>query len=55
MSVLPKVGSQSFCGAGLGTDGPVCSDSRHASMAGQNAALLASFQTPTAPALVAAV
>src|SRR5258708_25534657 len=55
MSELPKVAGQSACGAGLGTDVPVRRDSRHASMAGQSAPLRTSFQTPTAPARVAAV
>ena len=54
MSELPKVGGQSCCGAGLGTDVPVRSDSRQASTAGQSAALRVSFQTPTAPVRVAA-
>jgi hypothetical protein len=55
ISELPKVGGQSVCGAGLGTVVPVRSDSRHASRAGQSAALRTSFQTPTAPVRVAAV
>src|SRR5260370_35358082 len=54
MSELPKVAGQSACGAGLGTDVPVRRDSRHASMAGDSAALRAALQAPTAPARVAA-
>src|SRR5712691_4904100 len=47
MSELPNVAGQACCGAGLATEVPVRSDSRHASMAAQSAALRVSFQTPT--------
>src|SRR5215472_14689571 len=55
ISELPNLAGQSAWGAGLVTDVPVRSDSRHASRAGQSAALRTSFHTPTAPARVAAV
>jgi len=46
MSLLPNVGGQSCCGAGLGTlVSPVASACRQASIAGQSAALRVSFQT----------
>jgi hypothetical protein len=54
MSLLPKVDGQSCCGAGGGTDSPVRSDMRHASMVGQSAALRVSFQT-AAPYVVVAI
>ena len=54
MSELPKVAGQSVSGAGRETVVPVLSDSRHASIAGQSAALRVSFQTPTALVRVAA-
>jgi hypothetical protein len=34
MSELPNPPGQSYCGAGFGTDLPVRTDARHASMAG---------------------
>src|SRR5258708_9750182 len=55
ISELPNVAGQSACGAGLGTGVPGRSDSRHASRARPSFALRTSFQTPTAPARVAAV
>src|SRR2546427_3486139 len=46
MSEFPKLGRQSCCGAGLGTlVSPVSCAFRHASSAGQSAALRVSFQT----------
>src|SRR6266496_933511 len=46
MSLLPKVARQSVCGAGLATGAPpVRRNERQASIAGQSAALLTSFQT----------
>ena len=54
MSELPNVGAQFCCGAGLGTDVPVRNDMRQASIAGQSAAALVSFQTAAAYVLVAA-
>jgi hypothetical protein len=50
ISELPKVAGQSCCGAGfVGTAVPFCTATwaaaRHASMAGQSAALRVSFQT----------
>src|SRR5215475_11392666 len=53
MSMLPKVAGQSCCGAGRGAGGPPRSDMRHASVAGQSAALRASFQTAAPYVLVA--
>jgi hypothetical protein len=45
MSKLPNVAGQSCSGAGLATDPPVINDIRQASIAGQSAALRASFHT----------
>lgn len=45
MSEFPNLSGQAVFGAGFSTDVPVRSDKRHASMAGQSAALRASFQT----------
>jgi len=45
MSLLPKVAGQSCCGAGFGVVGSNWAAARHASMAGQSAALRTSFQT----------
>jgi len=45
MSELPKLAGQSCSGAGRGTLAPVRSDIRQASIAGQSAALRASFHT----------
>ena len=53
MSTLAKVDGQSCCGAGRGAGGPPRSDMRHASVAGQSAALRASFQTAAPYVLVA--
>jgi hypothetical protein len=46
ISLLPKVDGQSCWGAGAGTEVPVRSDIRQASIAEQSAALRTSFQTP---------
>ena len=53
MSVLPKFAGQSCCGAGRVIGFPFTSDCRYASIAGQSAALRASFQTATPKAFVA--
>lgn len=53
MSELPKLAGQSCCGAGFGTDPPVWSDIRQASIAGHSAARRASFQTAAPYVLVA--
>ena len=45
MSELPNVPGQSVCGAGRANGMPVRSDVRQASIAGQSAALRASFHT----------
>jgi hypothetical protein len=45
MSELPNVPGQSVCGAGRANGMPVRSDARQASIAGQSAALRASFHT----------
>jgi len=44
MSVLPKFGAQSCCGAGRVPGVPSTSDCRYASIAGQSAAFRESFQ-----------
>src|SRR6516225_7442227 len=53
ISMLPKVDGQSCCGAGIGAGLPPRSDMRHASTAGQSAALRASCQTAAPYVLVA--
>jgi hypothetical protein len=50
---LPNVAGQLCSGAGFGTDAPVRSDIRHASIAGQSAASRASFHTAAPYVLVA--
>ena len=45
MSELPKVAGQSCSGAGVGTEPPVSSDIRYASIFGQSGANRVSFQT----------
>jgi hypothetical protein len=53
MSEFPNVGGQSCCGAGRAIGVPFSRDCRHASMAGQSAALRVSFQTAAPNVLVA--